>query len=248
MFQRKEYKNPPLIEALFEIYFSETISNLTLFGDFYNQIKSEYKNQKELKNVGFEMNFSPEMVHTKQFDKGSMMRFSKEDNSQLVQITKNLLTFNKLKPYNGFESFKEEFQEIFDKYVDLAKPQNTERIGLRYINKITIPEETFSLDDYFNFSLRFSDDSFSTIAGISFKVQLIPKNLSHQLFVTLNSAKSPEEGESEFLLDIYDTFISHREVDKQFILNVLDEAHENIENVFEGVITDKSRNLFEVVK
>lgn len=250
MSERKNYKKPPAVEALFETYFSETQSNLTLFGDFYQRIKNDYPTQKELKNVGFEMNFTHEIVQTKQLNQGAMMRFSREDDSELVQITQNLLTVNKLKPYSGYDVFKNSIQKALEHYLILSKPKYVERIGLRYINRISIPEKNFILEDYFNFSINFSkeNEGFSSISGILFKVQLTPKNESHKLFITLSSIPSADEGKSEFILDIYDIFILQKEVSRDFILSVLDEAHRNVEYIFEGVITDSTRNIFEETK
>ncbi|MBA3694339.1 MAG: TIGR04255 family protein, partial [Acidobacteria bacterium] len=62
MLKHIKYKNPPAIEVLFEIFFSETQSNLTLFGDFYQKIKNDYPRQEQLRNVGFEMNFTQGVV------------------------------------------------------------------------------------------------------------------------------------------------------------------------------------------
>lgn len=119
---------------------------------------------------------------------------------------------------------------------------------MRYIDRIQIPEDNFELGKYFNFSLNFANEEFSTINGISFSVQLTPKHKTHQLFVTLNSGVSSKEGKSEFILDTYDTLVLQKEVSEDYILSVLDEAHENIEYVFEAVITDSARNLFEEEK
>ncbi len=48
-------------------------------------------------------------------------------------------------------------------YLELAKPKYFERIGMRYIDRIQIPESDFELDKYFNFSLNFANEEFSTI-------------------------------------------------------------------------------------
>lgn len=244
MLKHRKYKNPPAIEVLFEVHFSETQSNLTLFGDFYHKIKTEYPEKNQLRNVGVEMNFAQGAVQTKQVTRGNMMRFSKEDNSQLVQISENLLTVNKLKPYSGYELFRQSVENILPTYIELAKPKYSERIGMRYIDRIQIPEDDFELEKYFNFSLNFANKDFSTINGISFTVQLTPKYKDHQLFVTLNSVISPVEGQSEFILDTYDKLVLQKEVDESYILSALDEAHENIEYIFESVITDSARELF----
>jgi uncharacterized protein (TIGR04255 family) len=248
MLKHRKYKNPPAIEVLFEVFFSETQSNLTLFGDFYQKIKSDYSRQEQLRSVGLEMNFTQENVQTKQINRGNMMRFSKEDNFELVQVSENLLTVNKLKPYLGYEHFRKNVEKVLQPYIELAKPTYSERIGMRYIDRIQIPEDSFELDKYFNFSLNFANEEFSKINGISFKVQLTPKHKEHQLFVTLNSVVSSEEGKSEFILDTYDILLLQKETDENYILSVLDEAHENIEYIFESVITDSARELFEEIK
>jgi uncharacterized protein (TIGR04255 family) len=65
---------------------------------------------------------------------------------------------------------------------------------------------------------------------------------------SLRSDVSFIEGQTVFFLDIYDILPINNEADTSIILNTLNEAHKNIERVFEGFITDKARKLFGVVK
>ncbi len=51
MLKHRKYKNPPAIEVLFEVHFSEIQSNLTLFGDFYHKIKTDYPRKNTLRNI-----------------------------------------------------------------------------------------------------------------------------------------------------------------------------------------------------
>jgi hypothetical protein len=49
-------------------------------------------------------------------------------------------------------------------------------------------------------------------------------------------------------LDIFDAFSINSEINENIILKVMDDAHTNIEHVFEKLIQEKSRELFQEVE
>jgi len=71
--------------------------------------------------------------------------FTSKANGKIVQARRDGFTFNKLRPYSKWSEFKIEAQELWQRYVAFAQPVAIKRIGLRYINRIEIPEQTEDL-------------------------------------------------------------------------------------------------------
>jgi len=58
---------------------------------------------------------------------------------KIVQARIDGYTFNKLKPYESWDSFRTEARKLWNIYFQITKPVRITRIALRYINRIEIP-------------------------------------------------------------------------------------------------------------
>ena len=118
---------------------------------------------------------------------------------------------------------------------------------MRYINHINIPQHPIGLREYFKFMPQVPDEIADDIVlnDVLLRIQFAPNDSAHQVKVSLRSEAAKDQ--RVFFLDIYDILLVNNDIDRDFILETLDEAHENIERVFEGFITDKARELFDVV-
>jgi len=65
--------------------------------------------------------------------------FRSPTGGKVVQSRFNGFTFNKLKPYESWQAFKCEAQELWEMYRDIVRPTKIRRFSLRYINRIVIP-------------------------------------------------------------------------------------------------------------
>ncbi len=237
---RQKYINPPIIEALCEIHFSDAQTDPTIPGLFYEKIKKEYPHTQSIPRINFEMQFSQDGINTSQNQQDPMMRFFNNEKSELLQIANNLITVNRLTPYVDYESFIESIKKAVIAYNDVAIPKDIERISLRYINHIIIPETVVDLEKYFTYIPK--------IEEIYYKVQLTlelkPHFDNHSVFVKIASISGTIDY-TKYLLDIYDSLKILNPFDIEFIEQKIGESHENIERVFETAITEKTRNLFE---
>ena len=77
------------------------------------------------------------------------MQFLQEDEGAMVQVGPNLVAVNHLKPYSNWETFKQMIARSLEAYKKVADPQAINRIGLRYINRIEIPDQRkVEIEDY----------------------------------------------------------------------------------------------------
>ena len=76
------------------------------------------------------------------------LRCESADKRQIVQFNRDFFSFSRLKPYRNWDSFFQEGMRLWTKYRALANPTEIQRIGLRFINKIKLPQQPIELDDY----------------------------------------------------------------------------------------------------
>jgi len=174
------------------------------------------------------------------------MQFFREDNKALVQIGPDRLSINHLRPYPKWVEFKPLILDVLRNYVATAAPKGFKRIGLKYVNKIEIKEKVLDLKEYFKFFPTIPENIPKNNEGFQLRIE-IPYGERDRLLLTLGSIDSPDEV-SSVLLDLDFILIAPESILVEGAAEWLEEAHNNIEYVFEACITDKCRNLFKEEK
>lgn len=142
-------KTPPLIEALCEFRFVENTNwDWVLPGQLYDKIKGEFPERAQIQGVGFQIQASPKVkpiasIHTLP----DRVQLKRADGSAMVQVGYNLLAINQLKPYPSWTEFLALIMQIFEEYQGIVGNIVLERIGLRYINQLSVSEKTADIGD-----------------------------------------------------------------------------------------------------
>lgn len=134
---------PPLIEAVCEFRFlQEEDWDWTLPGRLYDQISSEFPERSQVRQMGVRVQLPPTGHSTTEIVPGpERVQLRRSDESAMVQLGPGLFVINQLHPYEGWEAFKALILRMLDRYLELLSEAPTfERIGLRYINRIKLPE------------------------------------------------------------------------------------------------------------
>jgi len=243
----KKYAKPPIVEAVCEFRLTpETRWDLTVPGLLYEKLKESFP-QKEQRMIQHKMELTrgPEALYQKIY-MSEVIIFFTEDKKMLVQVGPRLLAINVLKPYAHWDGFKPRIEMAWESLQAAIEVQGLEHIGLRYINHIELPAQGGKLAEYFEFYPSIGQRllqqmvAFLTVAEFSYaddrdhcRVQFSPIPASG--------------GRSLFMLDI-DYFLARPGAVKPAeALAWVEEAHSRVEEVFEGCITDKLREMFEEV-
>ena len=163
----------------------------------------------------------------------------------MVQVGPGLVVLNQLRPYPHFEEWSPVFLEMVDHYRQIVGPASVARLGLRYINRIVIPEQPVWMEDYFRLYPFLPPELGLEHGPFLMRVELRPRHRHHQLLVTFGSAQAERSGEMAYLLDSYDNLPNLNSSDFALVATWLEEAHDNVEHAFESAITDKTRQLFD---
>jgi len=246
--ESKDYNNPPIQEAVFDVRFRFANNpSIEILEGIWKLVEEAFPKKETIQNFQTKVEFNPTdkvpVVNSTSETYG--LRLTTQDGSRVVQIKRDGFTFSRLNGYDGWKQFLEEATELLGKYSDACKPEYVERIALRYINSIQIPETTFKIDDYFLTAPQVGSIIPQSI--LRFFSQVMIKDDGSNTLAIINQTINPpkREGETTFILDI-DAFQEAVRIDPasyDFVKSI-----EQIKTfrtlIFEGSITDKTRNLF----
>ncbi len=244
----RKYKNPPLVEAVCEFRLTpDTPWDLAIPGLFYEEVKDTFTQREQRMVQEVELTQGPQGLQQQIRTSERIVLFT-EDKKMLVQLGPRLLVVNALKPYPTWQGFKPQIEMAWEGLQDIVEVRGLQRIGLRYINRIELPAQDMQLAEYFDFypfiGTRLPQNMVSFIVGAEFSYAEGRDRCRVQLAPTPDSS----EEKRAFMLDI-DYFLARpRAVQVSDALSWIEDAHNRVEEVFEGAITDRLRELFDEVK
>jgi uncharacterized protein (TIGR04255 family) len=123
------WRDPPLQEAVFELFFP-AVSDYSLFvGNIFNSLRSKFPTSQALPANDFPLIPSlPGFVRH---------RFSDESGEVLFQLGQDLLTVNCLS-YTSFDSYSQHIHDVLRAALEHGSPfglSQATRLGMRYINR-----------------------------------------------------------------------------------------------------------------
>lgn len=242
----RKYRNPPVVEALCELFFEGSKWDETVPGLFYERIKDRFpeKEQREAHQAHVALSPSGEaMAGVRRLP--PRLQFLTADKRRLIQLEQDLLVVNQLPPYPHFEDWQPEIRRALTAYTGLAAPSGVKRLGVRYINRIVIPSAPVSLEDYFTVYPSLPKDMGNALEGFLVRFELPRQRENHTVLVTLAAAPAEKPGEVSLLLDLYDMYQPPEPIALDDVDHQVQVAHDNVQAAFEGSITDKLRELFD---
>lgn len=248
----RKYKNPPVIEAVFEIRFTrDTPWDLTIPGLFYEKVKNTFPVKEQTVFQEGEIIREPHGLIQEVIRSGQRILLFTEDRKMLTQLGPYLLAINVLKPYPTWQNFKEKIELAWKGLNEIIEIKGIERVILAYINQIEIPIPKIQLKilkNYFNFypfiDNKFPEDLASFIVGCEFPYKEGKECCSIQLVSMPDVSKE----QKTLMLNISYFTKQPRAVEVSNILDWVENAHDQIQKAFESCISDNLRTLFEEVK
>ena len=241
----RKYSKPPIVEAVCEFRLTqESKWDLTIPGLIYEEVRKEFPN-KEKRQIQ-ELRFSPSQQGVQQPETltSELVQFYTNDRKTYIQVGHNLLSVSCLKPYPKWDGFKPRIKNAFRALIKIVDVIGLERVGLRYINRIEIPSQSVNLGDYFEFlpstGEKLPKDATDFILGCVF-----PFFNGRDLCKVQLTRAVPENPVSvAFLLDLDYYLAQPRSVSASQALEWVEEAHQHVEDIFEGCIKQPLREIF----
>jgi uncharacterized protein (TIGR04255 family) len=247
----KTYKNPPLLEAVCEFRFvSEGNYSAEQIASFYETIKGSFPVQKKGKINKVEFRIDTEK--TPEENKGSISQdfyefeqYFSEDEKYSIQLDGGRISIHRIKPYTAWSQFFPLIQTVYNAYIEVFKPTELSRVGVRYINEIVLPVDGFTFSDYFTLSASLPSLDEANRQSIFLGSVFGQEGGRDAIKVQFGDKQLPEETTSKaFVLDL-DYFLVTATVTLDAVDEWLTTAHTNLENVFEGIVTEKTKQFFD---
>ncbi|MGG1553544.1 TIGR04255 family protein [Paenibacillus ferrarius] len=236
---QKIYKNVPIVEAACEVVFDQSSQiNADYADQIYELIKNRYPEKKVVTNYlplietsshGIEKRVTP---HEK-------IQFYNENDSKHIRISQNVLSISQLAPYTSWNEFLENINNSIDTYRSVVQPESILRVTLKYVNKIDFSkamneEGSIQFESYFNIYPHLGE-------ALPQQVNSFFLNLEFPIDDNSLAIHFTDLG----VHILFELKFNNGKDDVNFdnLMDWLNLAHDHIENVFEGSITDKTRKL-----
>lgn len=242
------YLNPPLIEAICELRFEPSQPwDWTIPGLIYAELRHDFPKRKEQRALGIEVQEGPQELRHRVHRQVDRMQFLRQDEKALVQVGRDILAVNHLRPYPSWPEFRRLITRALEIYHAVAAPTGYRRISLRYINRIEIPEDgPFEIQKYLKALPQVPDSLPQSFAGWALRTDIPFEQINGVLTLQSGSVlDSPLPGKSVFLLDLDFAVLDPELVAIHEAIPWVDQAHDAVETAFEACITEATRSLFQ---
>ena len=245
----KTYKNPPIIEAICEFRFELPGPHSgQQTAAFYDKIKGAFPNAKKGKIHSLEFKISPDEEsgeEKKNYKKGftEFEQYFSHDEKYSVQLDGGRVSIHRIKPYTSWTEFSPRIKLVYNSYVECFSPTNVSRAGLRYVNEMSFPTKDFVFDDFFN--IKVSLPSLVEKSQQSIFIGSVFEQEGGKDAIRVQFAeKQGSTTDSIFVLDT-DYFLVSTPLVLSDVENWIERAHANLEEVFEGIVSDKTKAIFD---
>lgn len=237
------YRKAPIVEAVIDVRVQHQVKPTDL-GQLAKKLGGRYPNSMEVKGV--EVLIEGSGAQVKHSNAGYRLTSNDQADSCVVNATG--ITTSRLAPYTGWEAFAQSAHDNWETWAKVTGSSQAARVGVRFINRIDVPRDTdgnVTIFDYIRLRPEFPPVSNSPLTG--FAVQITTKLDNSQWWVSLNSGvivPAPLLNHVSFLLDIDVYRDTELPTNSKKLCEVIDQARELKNGLFEKMITDSSRALF----
>jgi uncharacterized protein (TIGR04255 family) len=238
-----KYSDPPIQEAICEIHFvlpspldREGISRIQ---PHWRQV---YPAQEIVAERTFQLHLSVDRMQTDSRDTGHKLIARSEDRQRLAQLGPSFLAVNRLRPYVGWE---EEFRDtILARFGEIQAEygfQSVQRIGLRYINKIDLPDTSPRWGNWFKVALPVPSHlgAQGGVFQTHFRHAL---NEQTECILNFGTLVPSPPGVASVMLDI--DVVWQGQIGASDLASKLEAVHDPHRDLFEAYLLDSTRNLF----
>ena len=254
MQQRRRYKNPPIEEALCEFRFKPGQDwDLTIPGKLQTELGDEYTGKPQEQRV-VEMGLETQGDQPSKLSLGeglARVQLVTKDGKRMVGVGPDVLSVHMLRPYqdlphperSGWDEFEPRISTALDAYWKVTQPKGVCRIGIRYINKIVVPQKTVRVESYLNCALP-------EVSGLPDRLNNFMSRVEYayhdgvRLVLSQGPINAPKDHVG-FLLDLDVIWESTEPVARDEALTKAGDLRAREREAFETVITDEARELFD---
>jgi len=240
----KHYPRAPITEAVIEIRFGQSVPAASV-QKAVERFRAYYPHRQQVRGIGLQVNVDAAGAKANISENPPIERLTSLHQSEIALFGSTQFTVAQLAPYTTWDDFFGRFARDWKEWKAIAKWQKIARIGVRYINRIDIPNkgEPIPTEKY----LRFSIDTPPELGAVGhFAANAIIElaGLKAQLTINSGSVPSPLIDHVSFMLDVDIGRKDEPPQNDEALFALLNEIRTAKNVAFEHCLTDESR-LFE---
>jgi len=240
------FENAPITEALLDIRAKLPSGvDLARLAAFQEAVQDIYPTRRERFSWqgGFQVKPGepPEVFRPSGGPDGYL--FTSKDGKQIVQARLDGFTFNRLKPYDKWDSFRDAARQQWERYLEIATPEIVSRAALRYINRIEIPLPMKDFREYILTTPEIAPKVPQGLAGFFMRL-VIPDGRSKSVAIVTQTMEDPQAQVLPLIFDI-DVFREAAfDVHGEEMWEALEQLREYKNEIFFNSITERTKELF----
>ena len=135
------------------------------------------------------------------------LRCESADKRHVAQFNRDGFVFSRLAPYESWDQFEREGLRLWQLHTELAQPTEAQRLGLRFINRIAVPQEGLRLEDYLEAPPRAPQGMDLPLAGFLHQDTLTVSGYPYGITFTqtVQPPQAPETGGLILDIDVFTT-------------------------------------------
>lgn len=241
-------KNAPITEAIIDIRIKlKEDFEVERFLSLYDAISDQYPEKKTRHKwegkFEFKKGEGPVSSGTEAID-GYI--FTSADAKQMFQARSDGFTFNRLRPYEKWEVFRDEAFRLWKLYRELVSPEIF-RVAVRFINKFDIPlfpQPMLDFNEYLTAAPIVPDGLPQGVSSFLTRVVIHNPDVDETAIITQAFEQIVDPKFLPIILDI-DVFQQKETISEEDAWQMLEELRHFKNKIFFASITEKARGLFQ---
>jgi uncharacterized protein (TIGR04255 family) len=241
-----QYKNSPITEAVCEFLFdgSGETWDFTVPGRLYELLKGEYPGRPREQTVIRPGSLSGTAEPLDVIRTSTRVQLVNESQNRIVGCGRNSLSVHSQPPYDGWEAFRSQIVNAITAYDSLIPGLSVRRVGVRYINRITVEGHLERLAGFVSVSPLHVDGIRTDSFAYHLRTEARYLDDSGRLLVTVGTADAPE-GHSSVIIDIDVVWEADEPLPLMECLDHVEDNKRKVTVAFESLITDEARRNFD---
>ena len=180
--------------------------------------------------------------------KNEWTRLSSDDGRFNLIIDDHVILILHRRPYTHWSTLRDLIQSAYEQLQTCFKFNSVQNVGLRYINRVNIPDDKVVIHKYFNVGPELRGHLNDGRLFYYFKTVINLKYDSANCIVSLEPTAIDKDRNETYpvRLDLY--YIAKGPVESNIFLEWLEKAHDDVENLFIDCTTEECQKMYEVKK
>jgi uncharacterized protein (TIGR04255 family) len=245
MATKRHLNKAPIREALVDVQFEAPLT-LERLQTFVDSVRDKFRDVSTVweQALGFEV--SPGVEPRANEASSTPVGFRLSDEARVLIARRTGFTYSRLPPYEDWDELRQAGKEMWDKFVEIARPDLVNRTAVRYINLLPLPIVNEEFATYLTAAPTVPAKLPQGLASFLQRVVMVDPT-GNRVAVVTQALEGPPlvEGRVQVLLDIDAIRTKTMQSTDAGVWESLDDLRHFKNDIFFEYITEPTARLFE---